>query len=441
MVDSVAVFPVGFRLTNNTTGAPLSGAVIKFFDAETTNPKTVYADKDLETALGTSVTTDSLGAPTSDGSTKTAVFLGTASYKIRIETSAGVLIEEKDNQVGAFVSGTGDGGDVVATRPVETKSLDYTILDADEGKIFVANTSGGDVIFTLPSAVTVGNGWFCTIQHAGSANQAVIATVSSQTLSSGATSYGAQFALAESGEEVTVVSNGGNWRLVGHVSPLLKRGQGVLTIVDRLGAAPGSPVEGALYISTGSATWGSTSVANHDVVMHTYDGNYVKFTPPTDCGWVAFVQDEDEDYQFQDSSWVSKTASRAASQSDQETGTSTTKYVTPAVQHNHPSAAKFWAYVTVAAGTPTLQTSYNVTSITDSGAGLLTVTIGTDFSSVNWCCVGMAGPGSGNLPSVTANAQDAGSVQLRCQVVTGAFSGTNNADPDWWNVIGFGDHA
>jgi hypothetical protein len=65
MVDAVAVFPAGQRLTNSSTGAPLSGAVVRFYTAGTTTPKTVYADADLTTAWNQSLTTDSLGYPTS----------------------------------------------------------------------------------------------------------------------------------------------------------------------------------------------------------------------------------------------------------------------------------------------------------------------------------------------------------------------------------------
>ena len=50
-------------------------------------------------------------------------------------------------------------------------------LEADEGKYFAGNCSGGDVTFTLPSAATVGNGWFISIGHAGSANQVIVETV------------------------------------------------------------------------------------------------------------------------------------------------------------------------------------------------------------------------------------------------------------------------
>lgn len=72
-----------------------------------------------------------------------------------------------------------------------------------------------------------------------------------------------------------------------------------------------------------------------------------------------------------------------AIQSEQETGTDVTRAVTPGRQHFHPSAAKTWSYVT-GGGTPVQQTSFNMTSITDVGVGIITFTIATDFSTANW---------------------------------------------------------
>lgn len=46
--------------------------------------------------------------------------------------------------------------------------------------------------------------------------------------------------------------------------------------------------------------------------------------------------------------------------------------------------SKCWGFITTSGGTPTLQTSYNVTSITDNGVGDFTITIATDFSTANY---------------------------------------------------------
>jgi hypothetical protein len=442
MVDSVAIFDPAFRVTNNSTGAPSSGAVIRVYVGGTAfgTPKTVYANADLTTALGTSVTTDSLGCPTSDGSTPTLIYTDTSSYDIRIETSAGVLIKAYTNVKGAVASGTGDAAAATLATTVETKSTDYTVVAADQNKLFRGNVTGGDVILTMPSAAaaTIGNGWGFWAEHAGSANQLVLTSVSSQTFTDGFTNYGTSFVLTASGEGCRITSDGGNWVVSQHTPPAIKAGSTILTIADRLAAAPGSPpAQGAMYIATGAATWGSTSVANHDVVMHTTGGAYAKFTPPTDCGWVAYVQDEDEEYQFQGSAWVQK-LNKAATQAQQEAGSSALAIVTPAVQHLHPSAAKCWATVTYSGGTPTLAASYNITGITDTGAGQLTITIATDFSSADWSAVAMAVSTFNSAVLATViQSQAAGSVQIGTFQESVGFADQASRI----NFVGFGDHA
>lgn len=74
----------------------------------------------------------------------------------------------------------------------------------------------------------------------------------------------------------------------------------------------------------------------------------------------------------------------AASQSDQETGTSTTTVVTPGRQQFHPSAAKAWVQLHHVAGTPTIDSSYNVTSLSDVAQGRVGVNFTVNMSSVNY---------------------------------------------------------
>lgn len=74
-----------------------------------------------------------------------------------------------------------------------------------------------------------------------------------------------------------------------------------------------------------------------------------------------------------------------ATQADMEAGTSTVVAINPANAHYHPSACKCWGKAN-GAGT-TLTTSYNTTSITDTGVGQLTVNIGNDFSSADYAAV------------------------------------------------------
>lgn len=125
----------------------------------------------------------------------------------------------------------------------------------------------------------------------------------------------------------------------------------------------------------------------------------------------------------------------AAVQADQETGTSTAVFVNPGVQHFHLSAAKCWGYATVAAGTPSLDASYNVTSITDTATGRLTVTIGNDFSTALYVCVQSGDDGAGSEPKIfNNNARAAGTIELRCLHVNKALN-----DPTAWDWALFGD--
>ncbi len=127
-----------------------------------------------------------------------------------------------------------------------------------------------------------------------------------------------------------------------------------------------------------------------------------------------------------------------AVQSEMETGTSNVLAVTPGRQHFHPGHPKAWGYATVSAGTPTLQTSYNITSISDSAVGQITFTINNDFSTANWSAQGnitKSGTGASNARfcNVEASGLAAGSVLLMC-------SGTASlSDPAAWHFMGNGD--
>ena len=76
-----------------------------------------------------------------------------------------------------------------------------------------------------------------------------------------------------------------------------------------------------------------------------------------------------------------------ATQSVQETATSNVHAVTPGTQKYHPGMPKAWLRMTCAAGTPSVVSSYNVTSITDNGAGDFTVNFTVAFADANYACI------------------------------------------------------
>ncbi len=127
----------------------------------------------------------------------------------------------------------------------------------------------------------------------------------------------------------------------------------------------------------------------------------------------------------------------AATQAEMETATSTTTAVTPGRTQYHPGVAKFWINAN-GAGTA-VNASHNVTSITDTNTGRLTVTIATDFSSADYAVVtSIASNGSGAavLCHVIRNATiAAGSVEIDSY-----NTGGTNADPvESYYAAGFGD--
>lgn len=91
----------------------------------------------------------------------------------------------------------------------------------------------------------------------------------------------------------------------------------------------------------------------------------------------------------------------AASQSEQETGTATTVYVSPGRQQFHASAVKAWGKITAAT---TVDASYPAAgvSINNSGTGVYVVTHGLTFSSANYAVNVTVSGSSPRFVSVTS---------------------------------------
>lgn len=107
-----------------------------------------------------------------------------------------------------------------------------------------------------------------------------------------------------------------------------------------------------------------------------------------------------------DPSYQSSSVPSAATQAEQEAGSSTTVYTSPGRQQYHPSAAKGWVAYDHAAAT--ILASYNVSSVGDNSAGDFSVNWDTDFSSANYA-IAVAS----EHPDVRTILKLAGSVQVR----------------------------
>jgi len=131
----------------------------------------------------------------------------------------------------------------------------------------------------------------------------------------------------------------------------------------------------------------------------------------------------------------------AASAAEQETGSEAAKYVAPATQHHHQSAAKFWVKAT--ANSTTIEVSYNMTSWADTATGRATGTIATDFSSVDWCglmnVVVSQWASQQYAHSFSGTSLAAGTFEVTLSLDQGATSAVTLIDPIAWFASGHGD--
>ncbi len=110
----------------DSNGSPIVGAVLKVYDAGTVNLRAIYSDAGLSIAQANPLT----GASASNASGDFPRFyMASGTYKLRAETSAGVLIWEYDNIDTALSAGAGalpiaSGGTGATTAAAARAALD-----------------------------------------------------------------------------------------------------------------------------------------------------------------------------------------------------------------------------------------------------------------------------------------------------------------------------
>lgn len=162
---------------------------------------------------------------------------------------------------------------------------------------------------------------------------------------------------------------------------------GAVTITD-IADAPRAGARRVLYpiagsIITNGATFAVDGAANHTAAA----GDKWEFEAITVSTFKVHVTKKDG---------TAVVAATAATQSDQETATSTTTFVSPGRQHLNPSAAKAWTRINISGGTPSSVAAYNVASITDNGVGDYSANYTTAFSSANYAAtISRVGGGAG----------------------------------------------
>lgn len=129
----------------------------------------------------------------------------------------------------------------------------------------------------------------------------------------------------------------------------------------------------------------------------------------------------------------------AATQAEMEAAASAVLFASPARMQYHPGVAKAWLRQSTSGGTPTRVANYNVTSITDNGAGDFTANFGTPFSSTT--SYGMVGTSQLQLPN--ANTPRAAMVHTystgSCRYTTDGSAGTAEDNHAHTFIAWFGD--
>lgn len=303
MVDSISIIGPGWRATNSS-GQIITDGVLEFFDAGTSNARTVYSDSSLSTPLGTEVSCNSGGYPVTSGNVRTLIYTGATAYKVQLTSDiVGGVVWSHDNVLGALDTTGFLTEAAVADQSIVNISANRSITTADKGKLINGNCSSGSLTMTLADAATLEDGFFVGIRHDGTANQILITGDGTDTFGiPGASVTG--FSLIGRGQTVWVVCEGTNFQVHSEMPPLINATNGVIIIADRLSAPPGSATPGARYI-VGSAPSGAWSgFAEHDIAEADGFGNWFKRTPATDCGWLAYVQDEDAYVSYVGSAWA-----------------------------------------------------------------------------------------------------------------------------------------
>jgi hypothetical protein len=175
--------------------------------------------------------------------------------------------------------------------------------------------------------------------------------------------------------------------------------------------------------------------AANDIIEASGQGTLFKITPPSDGGWLAYVQSEDTLYNFQGAAWISL----AATQADMEGDSSLIRYVPPGRMKFSPGVAKAWG-VFNGTGVVALGSAYNVSSITDNGVGHYLVNFNTPMSTSSYSAnaigsLSLSGTAFTDLMDALVNTLSTSSFRI----LTGDRTGPVPLDPVVCCFQAFGD--
>lgn len=247
-----------------------------------------------------------------------------------------------------------------------------------------------------------------------------------------------QLAATSTSKASTPDSVGAIWQRGANISPsggvvsLPSGGGGVFNVAAGNFSSISSAVGGRTVIFV----FGGTSVITHNGTSLILPGGASLTSEAGDCA--MFVNEAATDasgsnwrcvwYQ-RDSTTLAAPINYAATKAEMEAFSSALRWVTPAIQHNHPGHPKAWVNFTTRGtnGACTINASYNVDSVTRSASGIYLVVFTTDFSSVNYAVSAISKAAIGSNLLTTYDNPAAGQCEI-IQQSASAGTATNTGD-------------
>jgi len=207
MTDSVQIWKPGFRILDDS-GDPVAGGKLKFYDAGTSTPRTVYTDKGLTANGSTIITADSSGVP-QVSTVDIVAYTNTSDYKVVITDADDNVLITIDNLAGALDTSSYLTTASPLTMAAQSQTSNYPIVSADLGGVVNCDASGGAFTITLVAAATAGDGATLTIRKTDSSTNAVTIDGNALETISGLTTL----LLTRDEGSVFLVCDGSNWHI------------------------------------------------------------------------------------------------------------------------------------------------------------------------------------------------------------------------------------
>src|SRR5210317_1569486 len=157
MTDSVQIFKPGYRILDDN-GDPVAGGQMKFYDAGTSTPRTVYTDKNFTENATTIITADSSGVP-KVGSADVVAYTNTSDYKVVITDASDNVLITVDNLAGALDTSSYLTVSAPWSADTISKTSSFTVdSSAEYGKVLLCDCTSGSITVTLPAAADMTDG-------------------------------------------------------------------------------------------------------------------------------------------------------------------------------------------------------------------------------------------------------------------------------------------